>query len=229
MKEKPKFSISKIFSNSWVITLSATLIGVFLALYLNEWVASRKLNTQKSIATQNIIAEINSNKKSLGPTMKKHIQMLEVLLFLGEHVNEEDEMIASKEAMNNFRNKHPNLIFISDSTLLKNGNYNYKGEINMDDISLPNLNLSNIAWNTLKNSGFSTSYKFKCLMYLEGIDRFSNEVKKKNEELLDYMIGAKDSGTKNEIMIAHLKLLIDFERSLLEIYENSEEEMKNCE
>ncbi len=62
----------KILTNSWVITLTATLIGVFVALYLNEWLASVKLNNQKQIAKENVLAELKSNNKKLNESITKH-------------------------------------------------------------------------------------------------------------------------------------------------------------
>ena len=72
---------SKLLTISWVITLSATLIGVFAAMYLNEWMASRKLTQQKSIATQNIMAEFHSNRDFLEGTLKDHQELLEIMDF----------------------------------------------------------------------------------------------------------------------------------------------------
>jgi len=63
MKSRKK--ITGFLSNNWVVTLTATLIGVFSALYLNEIVASRKLENQKAIAKQNILTEISQNQESL--------------------------------------------------------------------------------------------------------------------------------------------------------------------
>ncbi len=73
---------SKLLTNSWVITLSATLIGVFAAMYLNEWMASRKLTRQKSIATQNILAEFQANRDFLEGTLEDHQEILEIMDFL---------------------------------------------------------------------------------------------------------------------------------------------------
>jgi len=227
MTKKVKFKNSKIFANNWVITLTATLIGVFAALYLNEWVSSKKLRNQKTLATKNILTEINSNQNSLETSIRKHTDLLETMEFLIKYVDEEDRLISPVDSMNKFRTKYPEVVTIKDSTLLENGNCEYNGAINID-LSIPHIQLTSIAWKTLKNSGISTTYNFECLMYLETIDKLTDEVLQKDEELIEFMTGLRDGGTKNENLISHLNLLIDYEESLLEIYKPREDELKDC-
>ena len=225
--QKEQFWITRLLTNNWVITLSATLIGVFAALYLNEKVLAQKISQQKSIAIQNILDELQSNNESLQKSIEKHSDLYETMDFLRNYVDDEENLVTTPQIMNQFKRKFPELITISDTSVMNNGLVLYNGEINLD-ISLPQLSLSNIAWETLKNSGISSTYGFECLMYLETIDKVTKEVSKKNEELFDFMFGVKDGGEKNENMIRHLKLLIDFENSLSNIYSVREEELKNC-
>ncbi len=95
-------------------------------------------------------------------------------------------------------------------------------------MSLPHLNLTNIAWETLKSSGLSTTYGFECLLHLETVDRLTTDIINKNEELFDFLRGVKERGQQNEALIKHLQLLVGFEKSLADIFEKSEEKMENC-
>ena len=65
-------------------------------------------------------------------------------------------------------------------------------------------------------------------MYLETMDKLTTEIMERNEVLLEYFVGTVDSGDKNANLINHLKLLIDFEESLVDIYESSSEELDQC-
>jgi hypothetical protein len=227
MSKRTKINFSKFFTNNWVITLSATLIGVFLALYLNEWVASKNLQKQKSIATQNILAEIESNQNKLENIITDHSNLLNITVFFSTYFDEEDNLIAPSDSMQQFKRKYPSLITIKDSTLLDNGYYKYTGETHFN-VALPNLQLTTIAWSTLKNSGYSTSYGFECLMHLETIEMVIHEVFRQNTLVLEYISGEKDSGTKNEALIRQLEFLIGYEKSLLSAYSQSESILKNC-
>ena len=219
---------SKLLANNWVITLTATLIGVFAALYLNEWVASNKLNSQKEIATKNILAEISSNQKTLEEAIIKHTESLDFMEFRMKYVDEENNLIAPLDSMNKFRNKYPQLLIVTDSTLQKNGNYLYKGETYFD-FSIPRLGLTNIAWKTLKSSNLSTTYGFECLMFLEKIDNLINDIFQKGEINVEYMTGYRDSGIKNKNLLINLEFLIFYEKMLIQAYQQSEEKLKNCD
>jgi len=218
----------KFLTNNWVITLTATLIGVFAALYLNEIVSSKKLKNQKSIATKNILTEISSNNEKIKKATKKHIEFIDIIEFMEKYSDVENgNLIAPVDSMRKFQLKHPNIIVIKDSTLISNQIYKYKGEVNFN-FSTPSLEITTIAWNTLKSSGISPTYGFECLMFLEGIYNITNKVSIKNEVLLEYLIGEREMGEKSENLIRHLHLLIDFEESLIKMYESSEKELKNC-
>lgn len=219
----------KLLKNDWVITLTATLIGVFAALYLNEMVSSNKLENQKSIATKNILAEISLNNKKIKKATKTHIELMDIIEFMGNYSDEKNgTLIVPVDSMAKFQTLHPNLIIIKDSTFVSDGIYDYNGEL-VFEFSTPQLEITTIAWNTLKNSGISPTYGFECLMYLENIYKITNEVSTKNSELLDYMLGNKEVGEKSENLINHLNILIDYEESLVEIFKSSEEEIKNCD
>ncbi|MEM8908573.1 MAG: hypothetical protein AAGD05_12050, partial [Bacteroidota bacterium] len=109
----------------------------------------------------------------------------------------------------------------------KAGNFRYLGEIHLD-VNFPHLNLTSVAWRTLKNSGISSTYGFECLMYLERIDKIKMEIIQKNEELLAFIVGAEDGGERNVKLLRHLKLLIDFEKSLINSYANYKNGLSNC-
>jgi len=145
MTKKVNISFSKLLASNWVITLTATLIGVFLALYLNELVASNKLKNQKSIATKNILSEITANEERLVKSIVKHTELLDGMSFLNKYVNDEDELIAPSDSMAVLRAKHPNLVTITDSTQVSKGVFDYEGEIYID-LSIPHVQLTNIAW-----------------------------------------------------------------------------------
>ncbi len=218
---------SKLLINNWVIPLTATLVGVFGALFLSELVSSRKVKNQKSKATENILVELSSNQTNLEKSIATHTQLLETMNFLDKYVDEEDNLIAPVDSMNNFKATYPGIVTIEDSTLLDNGYCNYRGDIYID-LSIPHIQLTNIAWKTLKSSEISATYDFDCLMYLETIDKVTDEVLQMDAELLEFLTGARDSGTKNEKLVSHLKLLIDYEKSLVKLYEPRETELNSC-
>jgi len=95
---------------------------------------------------------------------------------------------ATNGSLNRFRQVHPNINTTKDSVHLGKGVYKYSsGELNFD-FSVPQYEITTIAWKTLKSSGVSASFDFKCLMYLEGLYYITNKVSIENEELYDQVV-----------------------------------------
>lgn len=222
---KLKFKNSKILANNWVVTLTATLVGVFLALYLNESIASRKLNQKKSIAIENILLEIKENQKVLEKNIKMREPFIEVFSFFENHKDEKDRLIVSVDSMYYFKSKHPGIFIITDSMTLDNGMYHYKVEMD-SNFDLSHFNLTTIAWETLKNSGLGTSYDFGCLMTLERMNKFTNETIQQEKNLVEFL--KPQEQFEEEDIVAQLKLLVGYEKALLKGYESIEKELRNC-
>jgi len=218
---------TRIWANDWVITLTATLVGVFVALYLNEWMATSKLKYQKTIATKNILAEMDANEEKLLTAIGQHEKLTGIMKFLGEYMNEENELICSVNTLNEFRKEFPGTIVVDDSTFFKEDLYTFNGEINLD-LSFTQFELTTISWETLKSSGIGATFGFECLMVLETVFNITKEVLEQNKELLDYLSGTLERGENNENLLNHLRLLLEYENSLKDVYKNSEEELANC-
>jgi len=129
--------------------------------------------------------------------------------------------------MTNFRVKYPELITVQDSTILPNGLCHYKGDIDIN-FSTPHIAISTIAWETIKNSRISETYDFECLMYLEKVNKLTREILTKDSQLLELLIGVKDGGENNELLLSHLELLMNYERSLINLFKRHQEELKPC-
>lgn len=156
-------------------------------------------------------------------------------MFMNSYSDEEtDDLIVPLDSMNHFRKNHPNTILVRDSIELNKGIYKYEdGQINFD-FSTPQYELTTIAWKTLKNSGITSSFDFECLMFLEGLYNITEKVLEKNEKLLDEVlldmfINENKSKTMNRKLISHLKFLIDYEESLVKMFENSDEQLNACD
>ena len=228
MAEKKKRTGLGILRNDWVITLTATLVGVFVAMYLNELVAKNNTTSQKNIATKNITLELAQNKEKIENATKKHIELYDIVELINTYSEEEGEhLIAPADSIKKFKAKHPGILMVEDSTLVSPGVYDYRGEINFD-FALPQLEVTTIAWKTLENSGIGSAYNFECLMYLQGVYNLTDEIILKNKELLDDFINHEMMTKKSDVLLRQLNILIDFEESLVEFYGQSESEIENC-
>ncbi|MFD2588132.1 hypothetical protein ACFSQJ_14390 [Croceitalea marina] len=227
MKHKIKTTLSRLFSNNWLITLTATLIGVFVALYMNKIVSSKKLENQKTIATKNILSEIKQNQESLEKNIKNQEVLLGTIQFIKTHMDSENRVISSVDSMNIFRKKYPKTFTVQDSVKLENGKYHYTGEMDMN-FGVSYINLTNVAWETLKNSGLSSSYDFNCLMFLEKMNKVTMDILVKDKEFLELLGNYQENENYYDKVILKASQLIEYEKGLLNGYKSSPEQLKKC-
>ncbi len=219
----------RILKSNWVVTLTATLIGVFVALYLNERVSSNKMEEQKIIATQNIVQEIAQNNESIADNIRKHEAILAIFRFTEANIDDQGRMIMHPDTMNAFVQQFPGTLTVTDSSQQENGLYEYSGDVDLQfDFSY--INLTNLGWETLKSSGLSTSYDFNCLMYLEKLDNLTQEFFIHEKQFINLLKNRHnyDQDNYDETLKSELQFLLKVEKALLESYDNSHEKLKNC-
>jgi hypothetical protein len=227
-KQKTKiYWLKGVLTNNWIITLTATLVGVLTALYLNQQLAERSIEQQKNIATKNILTEIESNLNVLEKSLEKRSALLETLRFLNAFVDEEGSLVAPPDSMHRFKRKYPTVVYLQDSFALGDGLIKYAGEVNLN-LNVTHLQLTTIAIETLKNSGITASYDFECLMFLEKMDKLTSEVLKKDEAQWEYVRGLRSMGGQNQELLDHIQSLINFEKSLIDFYKAGKLQLKNC-
>jgi hypothetical protein len=213
--------------NDWVITLTATLLGAFLALYLNDWTNERALRKDSKLAKANIYKELENNETNLKESVQSHIRLRDIFRSMSENLKEDGSLVASPKSLNQFRIKYPEILQIKDSTKIDSVMYKYQGEISLD-LNLPQITLKTIAWKTFNDSRVSRLYDFECLMYLETAYSLTEEVKEHNKTLFEFFFGEKDTGEQYEKVIKHLNLLIDYEEVHIETLDNYQDTLKDC-
>jgi len=171
------------WSSDGIITLVATLLGVFLALYLNEWTASRKQKRQMDLAAENILMEIEANRSMLNESVRNYSEMLETYIFFDTCLNSDGEVVSTVGNMNSFKAAHPGLLNTIDSLRMDDGRYKYTSmNLNLN-FTLELVELRTIAWETLKNSAVISSFSFSYLMQLEYINKSVNAIIQLNNEI----------------------------------------------
>lgn len=217
---------SKFLSSNWVITLTATTVGVLLALLLNKRVETQNIRAQVNLANEKILQEIGSNKESLNNIIVDHRRLYDILEFLHKYKNEDEKLVGTPEDINSLRNKYPGILVIKDSTAIDDTEYVYRGAIE-SNFSLPHINLSSFSMEALKGSGFAFNYDFDCLIYLEQVDEMTKDIFQRNKELLGFFSGGL-MGENPEILLTKLKLLVEFEEGLQDLYSLADEKLAHC-
>ena len=219
--------VNKLLNNDWVITLTATLIGVFLALYLNDWSNNRALKEESRVAKSIIIDELKYNESNLKEVLESHKRLRDIFIFLGNNYQGVEGLISSPLVINEFQQKYPDILTVKDSTWLDVNKFKYEGEINLN-LGLPRINLKGIAWETFKDTKVGTLYDFECLMYLETAYNLIQEIKDNNKLVIEYLSGEKNQGDNYENLIKHLNWLIGLEEIAIKVLIDKEENLNNC-
>ncbi len=189
-KIKLSFKSSRFFANNWVVTLTATMAGVFMALYLNECSDSNKLESKKRKAVKYLLEEIAYNDTLIKKSIKGYTRFIDLmgLIETGKENKEGKRGIElSVVDLNDLRGKYPEYILVKDSIYVKEGVYRYRMEVNTN-FELSYFNLKTIAWETLKVSGLTTELDFECLKYLEEVETMIREINQKEKKFADYFM-----------------------------------------
>jgi hypothetical protein len=219
--------LKKVVNNDWTITLSATMIGVFAGIYLNNIVAAKSLQNQAQSALTTVEQELAKNHGILQESYNAHKNFLDVLSFLNASLNEKNHLVTKLETMRSFKSKHPGIFSVTDSVALNDELYRYEGEMNFDFTDMPSISISNIAWTTIENSQLTSAIAFDCLYSIASINKIQKKVIGLNEALYEFFGGKKDMGPKFKYILAQLRQTLQFEEILLEVY-NQNKELTNC-
>ncbi|MEE4247340.1 MAG: hypothetical protein V2I33_18165 [Kangiellaceae bacterium] len=227
-ERKPNIRNYRIFSSNWFITLSATLVGVFTALYLNEFVATQKINDARANATEKILTELDSNLSSMRYAIQVHQQVYDVLDFMKYRDSESGKLTVPLEIKKRFCKDYPNLLSVKDSVLVAKGVYEYSNGGLDFDFRLPQFELSTIGWNTLLNTGISRSYSFECLLHLQVTYKLTERIILINEELFNTFYRTQNLEADREKILRLLAMLLDHEQTAIQELESGKEKIKNC-
>ncbi len=217
-------------TSDWTVTLTATMVGVFAGIYLNEYFSQSSLQRESGHAIEQIEQEIASNQEVIDTTYKTHNKYFPVFAFYFENADDNGDLVVRSAKMANFQRQYPATIVLSDSLLVEGDIYHYEGEVDMKFGAFAAVQLSDIAWQTLQNSRLSAGLSYDCLFYLAAIYRLQEHIKTENASFLNALAEASDANNpdKRKAFLRKWKLLLDLENSLAALYDSSSKEMKDC-
>lgn len=164
-------------------------VGINLAIWFNDWNASKSIQKDKEIALAKIKVEMEANLEQLVENHSENQRIPKFFQELNSLKNDEDELLLTPQRWNAFIDAFPDLIETIDSVSIGNGKYKYEGDTT---IFLEITDLSNIAWEISKSTGIFHEFGYDCLYQLQAIyhtqNLVKNELKKATEALGDKSI-----------------------------------------
>ena len=196
-------------------------VGINLAIWFNDWNASRVVQKNKEIALTKIKVELEANLEQLVENHTENQKIPKFFQELDSLKNDEDELLLTPQTWNAFVDSYPDLIETVDSVSAGNGKYKYEGDTT---IFLEITDLSNIAWEISKSTGIFHEFGYDCLYELQGIYHTQNlvksELKKATEALGNRSI---------DDLIRVLNFMGQLEEQLENQYRDMIENIGNCE
>ncbi|MEM7548965.1 MAG: hypothetical protein AAF363_04790 [Bacteroidota bacterium] len=201
MKGFKKLSSSK--SINWIdhiIGFISVLLGVIMALALNNWNENRKENELLNAAILNIENEIIKNVEKVDSTILENER---VYLAFREYIGMVDEnmdVIAHEDTILKFQQKYPDLL---DEDL---------------DISLSFdlFQLSRVSWETTQRTGILSSFGFEISYELGLIYDFQTKLDRFDEDIVYEIQTFNDRREKAVQLLRLIRISLDFAKSLKE-------------
>ncbi len=209
---------------NWKYVLGEILlifIGINLAIWFNNWNASKKAIADKKVAITKITEEVINNSNQLEIAQEQnHL----ILLAYSEYKNKFDgnstQIISTPKALSILKTKYPDFYRVSDSIPLENGVYRYEGST-VILLEMPILN--EIAWDTTKTLSVLNEFDYECLYDLESLYSLQRLVQKEINK-------AADALQKRELkeLMNILGFLNQLNSQLSENYKTVLENIDNC-
>jgi hypothetical protein len=168
-------NILKIAANSsWVITLTSTILGVLIGLYLNDYSSNLALEKKRTNAFQNVLTEIDNNFVKLAEYHDEIDRIDKELRQVSKLYNTDMEIIIHKDSLNSINQKFRNplretRVMHQDSLGLS---YSFRISAN-----LIVMDLHTATWDTYKQTDFLGLTDFNCIARIED---FYNQYEKFN-------------------------------------------------
>lgn len=209
---------------NWKYVLGEILlifIGINLAIWFNNWNASKKAIVDKKVAITKITEEVINNSNQLDIAQEQNHQ---ILLAYSEYKNKFTEntslLLATPAEIKELNTKYPGFYLVTDSILIENGIYRYNGGTHIL-LEIPILN--EIAWDTTKTLSILNEFDYECLYDLESMYSLQRLVQKEINK-------ASDALQKRELkeLMNILGFLNQLNSQLSENYKTVLENIENC-
>ncbi|MCB0620710.1 MAG: hypothetical protein KDC32_21690 [Saprospiraceae bacterium] len=154
---------------NWKYVIGEILLiffGINLAIWFNNWNASKQAGQSKLVALAKIEEEIGNNARELEIALENAVSISGALSRLQLAKLEDSQILSTPDGLRLFQQEYPGFFSVTDSTLRENGQYLYGGRLSIV-LELPSL--TQIAWETTKTINILSEFSYECLYQLESM------------------------------------------------------------
>lgn len=216
------FKLNKNLNFKYIIgEILLLFIGINLAIWFNNWNASKKTNEDKRMALSKIIEEMDNNKLEVDSILFNNRRILEAYKDYKEFYDGNTSVIKmNPKQFRLLKKKYPDFFRVRDSTAADRGMVRYNGTTY---VNLEITTLTEIAWNTTTTLDVSNKFNYECLYELESLYNLQRRVQKE----IDKSANALQKRQLEELMYI-LEFLEQLGSQLQESYAATQENINNC-
>ena len=196
-------------------------IGINLAIWFNNWNASKKINEEKKVAISKIAEEIKNNKIEIDSVLINSHRIINAYKdFTNVYDGNTAAINANPTQLKFLNNKYPDYFRVKDSIAMDNGIFHYRG-VTRINLEIPTL--TEIAWKTTTTLNVTSEFNYECLYELESLYNLQRRVQIEINKSADAM----QQGKLDELMVI-LEFINQLGSQLQSDYESVKENILNC-
>ena len=196
-------------------------IGINLAIWFNNWNASKKINEEKKVAISKIAEEIKNNKIEIDSVLINSHRIINAYQDFKNVYDGNTAAINTNPTQLKFlNNKYPDYFRVKDSIAMDNGIFHYRG-VTRINLEIPTL--TEIAWKTTTTLNVTSEFNYECLYELESLYNLQRRVQIEINKSADAM----QQGKLDELMVI-LEFINQLGSQLQSDYESVKENILNC-
>lgn len=217
--------LNKVIKTNWKYILTELVlifVGIYLALSLNNWNETKKVNREKASVVQKLEEEVAKNLQMLKGAEAQNLPFFRAFERFGQLLGDDNrEIEATEEEYQEFVKDYPDFFTLHSKRAIGGSKFKYK--LNLK-IKFDNTRLRDIAWSTAKTAGFSREFSYACLLEIEDVYREQDRYMREIGKILPYVLASDYSELPVTAILAR-----QYQAGLQESYQKLLQDIKNCQ
>lgn len=188
-------------------------IGINLAIWFNNWNASKKSNHDKEVIVSKIKEEIKNNKIELDSVRVSNQNINKAFKAYSLIYNKSSsEIVVTLEERAKLSKEYPDFFRVKDSIPESNHKFRYYGETFIQ-LEIPDI--TSIAWETIRTINIANEFEYDCLYELESMYNLQARVKREIDKAADAL---QEGNIQN--LFKELNVIDQLDSQLMKSYAN---------
>jgi len=181
--------LRKKFKNNvkYILTeLVLIFIGIYLALSLNNWNESKRIEREKASVITKLEEEVQKNLSILNNAKEENLKFFRAMERYGElDGNDATQITATEEEYEQLMANHGDYFLFEEKTKIDAEKYLYEVSL---QINFKFTELRDIAWSTAKTAGFAREFNYDCLLSIEDTYRDQQDYTNEMDKILPIIV-----------------------------------------